>query len=220
MLYRRLKLVLLLAIILGLISGSSLNKKSPEEHILSKREISLNTRQPDRFVNDVFKRNILLTLAYMNDQVSKRESINWDDIKKPRTYEIKLNSNETFAFHEDVLPEYKEKIVKTTKARFNYTDGFVTDGYLYGDGVCHLASLIYWTAKDAGLLTKAPTNHNFAKISEIPKEFGVSIYYLPGNRNGNAIQNLYITNNFKEPIVFRFDYENDKLKLAIIKETT
>ena len=218
---RKIKLLFILAALLALISASShAQKEQRKGSILSKREIFLTNRQPDRYVNSVFKNNILLTLTYMKGEASSsKKPIDWNTVRKPATYEIRLNSNETFAFHEDVLPQYQGKVVKTTQAHFNYSDGFVTDGYLYGDGVCHLASLMYWAARDAGLTAKAPTAHDFAQIPEIPKEFGVSIFYQPGNSYGNALQNLYITNNFKNPIVFRFDYEKDKLKLAIVKET-
>lgn len=216
----KIKLLFILATLLALVSTFSyVQKKEKEDRVLSIREISLANRQPDKFVNDVFKRNILLTLVYMDGKVSKEKQIDWENVKKAEKFEIRLSSNETFAFHEDVLPEYKGKVSKTTSAHFNYTDGFLSSGYLYGDGVCHLASLIYWAAIDAGLLIKAPTNHDFAQIPEIPKEFGVSIYYMPGNKYGNALQNLYITNNLKNPIVFRFDYEKDTLKLVIVKDS-
>lgn len=215
---RKIKLLFILATLLALVSTSSyVQKKQKEGRVLSMREISLNNRQPDRFVNRVFKDNILLTLAYMDGEVAKREPIDWDEIKKPTIYEIRLNSNETFAFHEDVLPEYQNKVLKTTTAHFNYADGFLSSGYLYGDGVCHLASLIYWAAKDAGLATYAPTNHNFADIPEIPKEFGVSIYYLPGNKYDNALQNLYLTNTRQNPIVMKFEHKSDSLKLSIVE---
>lgn len=66
------------------------------------------------------------------------------------------------------------------------TEGLISDGYLTGDCVCHLASLIYWAARDAGLTALAPTNHDFTTIPEVPKEYGVSIYFTPGAREANA----------------------------------
>ena len=74
-----------------------------------------------------------------------------------------------------------------------------------------MASLMYWTAKDAGLATLAPTNHNFANIPGISREYGVSIF------SPNQLQNLYIENNFDKSIVFLFDYNNDLLSLSILK---
>lgn len=169
-------------------------------------------------VNEVFKDNILLNLAYMDGKVTKKENIDWDEIRKPFTIQFRLAPNQTFAFHDDVLIEYKDKVVKTTNAHFNAAEGFKTDGYLFGDGVCHLASLIYWVAKNAGLETKAPTNHDFVTIPAISREYGVSIYSNPYYRGSNAQQNLYVTNNKTKPVSFRFDYDQNKLKVSVVEE--
>lgn len=186
-----------------------------KEKILAAKEISLANRYDDEFVNGVFKDNILLNIRYMEGSVDEISDIKWEEVVKPLTYSFTLNANETFAFQDDVLAEYEGKVVKTTNAHFNYQEGFKTDGYLYGDGVCHLASLIYWAAKDAGLETQAPTNHDFRAIPEIPKEYGVSIYSMPGQKTTNARQNLYITNNKSAPVSFNFEYKGNILKLTI-----
>lgn len=183
---------------------------------LALREISLENRQKDRYVNEVFKDNILLNLAYLDGRVKKSSDVNWDEVRKPFTYTFTLNPNKTFTFHEDVLPEFEGKVAKTTNAHFNFDDGFRTDGLLFGDGVCHLASLINWVAKDAGLQVQAPVNHDFREIPEIPKEFGVSIYYYPGQKSTNAQQNLYIINNLKNPVVFKFHYDGEKLRVEVL----
>ena len=182
---------------------------------LASQTISLEKRYEDRFVNDVFKDNILLNLSYLGGKVTKKEDINWENINKPYSYSFTLLPGKTFAFHEDVLPQYKDTLVKTTNAHFNYDDGFKFSGLLVGDGVCHFASLIYWAAKEAGLEAYAPTNHNFAVIPEIDREYGVSIYKMPGQINANAMQNLYVTNNKSKPIAFEFDYKDGELKLSI-----
>ncbi len=187
----------------------------PAETVLSSREISLKNRYAVESVSDVFQDNILLNIAYLEGKVTSAKDINWDEIKKPFQYKFKLEPNKTFAFHDDVLPEYKDSLVKTTNAHFNAAEGFKTDGYLYGDGVCHLASLLYWVAKDANLDAKAPTNHDFMAISEISKEFGVSIYSNPYAKGANAQQNLYITNNKEKPVTFVFDYSENKLRFSI-----
>lgn len=184
---------------------------------LAQEKISLNVRHQDSYVNDVFKDNMLLNMAYLRGYITKKEDINWEDVNKPFSYKFILNPNQTFAFHEDSLSEYKD-IVKTTNANFNFDDGFKSDGYLMGDGVCHLASLMYWVAKSANLDAYAPTNHNFAQIPQISKEFGVSIYKMPGNASANAMQNLYITNNRQNTIVFEFDYKNGELMLSIFED--
>lgn len=153
----------------------------------------------------------------MEGRVNKASDINWDEIEKPFRYEFKLLPNKTFAFHSDVKAEYKDLLVKTTNAHFNAAEGFKTDGYLFGDGVCHLASLINWVAKDAGLSVEAPTNHNFANIPDVPKEFGVSIYSNPFVKGSSTLQNLYITNNKAKPISFRFEYNDNKVKVSVVE---
>ncbi|MDO8620718.1 MAG: VanW family protein [Candidatus Levybacteria bacterium] len=190
-------------------------QNKPSEQVLSSRAISLEKRYSNKFVNDIFKDNILLNIAYMADKVGKNASINWQEIGKPFHYKWTLKPNEVFSFHDDVLPEYQEKIVKTTNAHFNSQEGFKSDGYLVGDGICHLASIIYWAAKDAGLEAKAPTNHDFTPIPEIPKEFGVAIYDDPGKSYSNQVQNLYITNNKNVPIEFKFDYDGEILTVSV-----
>ncbi|MBI2017726.1 VanW family protein [Candidatus Daviesbacteria bacterium] len=190
----------------------------PEEPpIIAQKEISLENRYDESFVNGVFKDNILLNLAYLRGSVSSKESINWDEVKKPFIYEFSLEPNQTFAYHDDVLPQYKDTLVKHTSAHFNAQEGFRTDGYLFGDGVCHLASLIYWAAKEANLYAEAPTNHNFMNIPDIPKEYGVSIYSNPYSKDSNSRQNLYITNNKAKPITFKFEYDGKKVKVSVLE---
>lgn len=186
----------------------------PASHIFGSREFSLEKRYPDKWVSDIFKDNILLNLAYLRGTV-RGSNIDWDEVKKPFQYEFKLNKDEVFAFHDDVLPQFKGKVVKTTDAHFNSYEGFKYDGWLVGDGVCHLASIIYWAAKDAGLEALAPTNHDFMPIPEIPREFGVSIYNYPGKGYTNEVQNLYIKNNKDKPISIVFDYNGENLKVSV-----
>lgn len=170
------------------------------ESVRAQRSFSLANRYPDPWVNDIFRYNILHTLDRMNS----------------KSYSITLNPGEVFAFHEDVLPQFEGKVVKTMHAHFNYADGFKSDGYLTGDGVCHLASLIYWAAKEAGLPALAPTNHDFANIPEVPKEYGVSIYYNPATHDSNAKQNLYITNTFDRAVQFAFAFNETRLTVKVI----
>lgn len=187
------------------------------QRVLSEREISLDKRYEDKFVNGVMKYNILLNLAYIRGIVTSSSNIKENDVKKDFHFELKLKPQEVFSYHDSILPQYKNKLVRTTPVRFNYNQGFKSNGYLFGDGVCHLASLIYWAAKDAKLDAVAPTNHDFRAIPQIPKEYGVSIYYLPGSEYQNAMQNLYITNNRSRPIALDFLYKYDTLKIAIME---
>ncbi len=177
--------------------------------------MSLENRYGDTYVNNVFKDNILLTLRYMEGSVTEAGNISWEAVQKPFRYEMILKPDEIFAFHDTVLPEYDGSVDKTTNAHFNYQDGFKSDGYLYGDGVCHLASLIYWVAKDAGLEAVSPINHDFAGIPEVPKEYGVSISFRPNETKRSSLQNLYITNNKEIPISFIFEYDGKDLRVGV-----
>jgi hypothetical protein len=191
----------------------------PKDSVLAVKSMSLNNRYPQSFVNNVFKENILLTLAYMQ-QRNTIKPVNIQGIDKPFRFSLKLRKGEVFAFHDSVLPEYDGKIVATTHAHFNYQEGFVSDGYLTGDGVCHLASLINFAAKSAGLKADAPTSHDFANIPEVPKEYGVAIYTIPAEPTTSALQNLYITNTLTSDVTIAFDYQNSILKVSILKQTS
>ena len=84
-------------------------------------------------------------------------------------------------------------------------------------GVCHLASVINWAAKDAGLNPVAPTNHDFFAINEIPKEHGVAIYADPGSVGVSSKQNLYITNRKDNAVTFKFNFDGDNLKVSVLQ---
>ncbi len=195
------------------ISDSSLQ---PGGNLMAQHEMPLTDRYPVASVNQVFRDNILLNLAYLRN-LPKSSNPSWDEVRKPTEFEFKLDPNKTFAFHEDILPKYQGMVEKTSNAHFIGQEGFKSDGYLFGDGVCHLASLIYWVAKDAGLNAEAPTNHDFMKIADIPKEYGVSIYSNPSTKGSNSQQNLYITNNKSKAITFKFEYNESKVKGGIVE---
>ena len=211
-------ILILLALILGQSGGpvASLMAK-PQAEVLSTSQISMEYRYPVPSVSKIFKENILLNLAYLDGRVTKASGINWDEVNKPFHSEFTLKPNETFAFHDAILPEYKDKVVITTKARFNQQDGFKTDGYLYGDGVCQLASFINMAARSAKLDVVQYTNHDFAAIPEVPKAYGVAIYLDPNDLASSARKNLYITNNQDKPVTFTFDYVDGELKISISK---
>jgi len=184
---------------------------------LASREFSLENRYTSEFVNDVFKDNILLTLKYLAQEKIDPKKINFEKVRKPFDYRIVLKPRETFAFHDDVLPEFEGKIAKTTNAHFNGEEGFRSSGFLVGDGVCHLASLLYWVARDAKLEAVSKVNHNFANIPQVPNEYGVSIYAFPGKQTTDQMQNLYITNNRDQEIAFEFIYDGQNLKITVVE---
>jgi hypothetical protein len=186
---------------------------------LASRTFSMENRYDNEFVNGVFKDNILLNIHYMAGTVTKKEEINWETIQKPFKTEFTLNPSEGFAFQDQILPEYQKVIVKTTNAHFNFSDGFRSSGKLYGDGVCHLASFINMAAKDAGLDVNYLANHNFAKINEVPKEYGVSIRYSPDNFANSSRQNLYIVNNKEVPVTFIFEFDGTNLTVKVVEES-
>ncbi|MBP9719116.1 MAG: VanW family protein [Candidatus Levybacteria bacterium] len=186
--------------------------------VLASKTISLENRYANEWVSDVFQDNILLTLAYMNG-MKKTKTPDWEAVKKPFTYDFTLKPGETFAFHDTAyLPAYEQNVVKTTNAHYSGYEGFKSDGYLMGDGVCHLASLFYWAAMDAKIEATAPVNHDFAAIPEIDKIYGVAIYSDPSNRATSMQQNLYIKNNLDVPIVFRTIYNGTNLTVEVVKE--
>jgi hypothetical protein len=184
---------------------------------LATHSISLEKRFLDsEYVSDIMADNILLNLAYLNNDEINPINVDWEKVRKLKRVEFTLQPDEVFAFHNDALPQYQQ-FVKTTNAHFNASEGFKSDGYLYGDGVCHLASLMYWVAKDSGLEAFAPKDHNFAVIPEVPAEYGVAIYYLPGSKELNSNRNLYIKNTLDKPVTFIFSIENSTLELEAIK---
>jgi hypothetical protein len=189
----------------------------PQKVVLSERAISLNKRQVNKPLNDIYKDNILLNMAYMRGVVSKEVPLDWDVIRAPFTYEFTLKPGESFAYHNLVLPEYQNKPVYAAGTHFGGSEGYKYDGRLYGMGVCHSASVINWAAKDAGLKVLAPTNHDFFPINEVPKEHGVAIYADPGATGVSAKQNLYITNNKESDVVFQFNFDGDNLKVSVLQ---
>jgi len=183
--------------------------------ILSQATYSLTNRYADPYVNNVFVDNILLTLAYMSGEVKKGEKISWNTVKSPGVDKLVLKPGQTFAFHDTTLEKYKGKVASTTNAHFISTEGFKSDGWLVGDGVCHLASFMYVVSKNAGLQLEAPTRHDFAKIADVPKQFGVSIFYSPNDPSTSTLQNLYITNSLNKTIAFVFTHEKNSLNIKV-----
>jgi hypothetical protein len=185
--------------------------------LLASHSMSLDDRYPIPSVNTVFKDNILLTFAYMSGAVKNASQIDWNSVRKPSQYVMTLQPGEVFSFHDDVLPEFAGKHIITTNAHFGADQGFEYDGDLYGDGVCHFATLINWAARDAGLEVVAPTPHNFAKIPDIDPKYGTAIYYNAGDSAANEAQNLYVENNFDKPVKLVFTYTNGTLTVSIYK---
>src|SRR3989344_5959251 len=182
---------------------------------LEHKDYSLANRHAVSYVNNVFSDNILLTLAYMSKTVKKGEAIPWETVRAEREYRFLLKPGQTFAFHDTVLKEHENKVTFTTNAHFNASEGFKSDGWLIGDGVCHLASFMNAVARDAGLMVHAPVDHSFADIPDVPQQLGVSIYSLPNDTATSSLQNLYITNTRNKSIVFIFDHKKNSLHIRV-----
>ena len=183
--------------------------------VLAKRELSLNNRYSVPSVNEIMKKNILLNLAYLNGDVRQKKDIDWTRVTSKFHFEKSLQPGEVFAYHENILSDYASKLAFTTNSQFNSSDGYLSDGYLFGDGVCHLASVINWVAIDAGLKTYVPKDHrSVARIPDIPDDYGVSIY-MNQETGAGANNNLYITNIKNVPVVFHFDFDGEKLTVSI-----
>lgn len=191
---------------------------SPHTHLLGRETMSLSDRYPVDSVNTVFKDNILLSLAYLRGIQSHDKPVDWQTIEKPFDYSFTLRPGEVFAFHKDVLPEFAGKVVKSIDSTFGYTDGYKSDGYLTGDGVCHMATLLHWAASDAGIQVVAPTPHDFAIIPDVPKKYGTSIYFDPNTPGSNAQQNLYIQNTKDVPVTFVISYEHNAVTVEVTED--
>lgn len=205
----------------------------PREHFtLSKKEVlgqkflDLSNRYPDAFVNEVFSDNIILNLHFIKgdvDSIKTAESrfglvnIDWEKARAPFLLSFNITSGQTFVFHDSLLPQFKDKDVKIGGSHYSIAEGYKSDGYLAGDGVCHLASLFNWAAREAGLDVLTKVNHDFATIADVPKEFGVSIYSIPNSGYTSEAQNLYITNTFSFPVTFMIKVENGLVGITITR---
>jgi len=179
------------------IAGSAGELIGPER-VLASGTIDLSNRYPVESVNDGFKENILIAVDYLQALMN-----------------LSLQPGEVFAFHKNILPEFRKYKIITQESGFVAKDGYKYVAGLAGNGVCHLASLMNMVASDAGLEVTAPVNHDFAQIPGIDKQYGTSIKYIPNGGSVSERQNLYIKNNFVFPVVFKFVIKGNNLTFAI-----
>lgn len=187
--------------------------------VLSQKSMDLTTRNPNSMVNEVFADNILLTLHYLKGDVDflkdEKGKINWEKVRQPFELSFTLNPGQTFVYHETVLSEFKGKNLLVSPAKFWASQGYKSDGWLIGDGVCHLATFLNWVASEAGLETIAKVNHDFLPVPGVPRRYGASIFYTPDGSRNSANQNLYLTNNFSGPINFNISVSKDQVTIQI-----
>lgn len=178
---------------------------------LAAESINLDNRYPVESVSKGFKENILIALGYL---ASQGEALQQGEALRDG-FSLKLMPGDVFAFHnKGILPQYVSDKIITQESDFTTRTGYKVVAGLGGNGVCHLASLINWTASEAGLEVASPTSHNFAKIPGIDEIYGTSI----STRNSPAKQNLYVRNTFDFPIRFKFIVEDNLLVLVITSE--
>jgi len=189
-----------------------------EERVLAKKDMYLTDRLPNEGGSQIFADNIVLSLHYLKGDVDSLKttpaivnetSLDWQKVRAPFEVSFKLDKGEVFAFHNQTLPEYEGKIKVSTNSKFYMQEGYKSLAGLGGNGVCHVASLINWVAKDAGLNVVAKVNHDFWPVPNIPREYGTSIF------STMAEQNLYIENTKDNPVEFDFKIKSDRITLSI-----
>lgn len=196
-----------------LLATPSSTMQKAEVRVLARRELDLS-------LAPVFTNNILLALHYKKGDYGEVKSnkdqvqIDWQKARKPFEVIFTLKPKEMFAFHKNVLPKFRDSIVHTMNSRFYGDEGYEFINGLGGNGVCNLASLINWAATEADLEVISKVDHNFAAIPGIPQKYGTSIFYANEGENSEN-QNLYIKNNFEEPVTFKFLADEKKVVLEI-----
>jgi hypothetical protein len=211
---------LILSIITSIISAFSLlqpvepvsvlSQSLPEvKQVLASQEYSLQNRYHIESVNEIFADNILLALLYLDGDVKKGDSIDWETVRKPDSAVFTLKPGESFAFHDNLTADRADSVVQTTNARFIANEGFRNSGFIVGDGVCHLASFIKVVSAQAGLEVYAPVRHDFAVIPDVSRDDATSI------NSGDTRQNMYITNITSEDIQFIFEHSAESITMTI-----
>lgn len=201
------------------------SKNDQEEQILAEHFLDLTKRHKVNSVNQIFCDNILLTLHYLEGDVDQfikdsskklnQTNILWEEVREPFETSFTLYPDEVFAFHLNIFKDYEDDKIKIFNLQFFAQEGFKAAGGLYGNGVCHLASLMNWTASEAGLEVIGKVRHSFAPIEDVPKEYGTSIRYQKSGGNSQN-QNLYIKNTLDRPVIFRFIVDESKVNLRIV----
>lgn len=173
-----------------------------KREILASESLDLANRYPVASVSEGFRENILVNLKYLED-INGAEP-------------IVLNPGEVFAFHKNILPKFREDKIITQTSEYRPRDGYKLVSGLYGNGVCHLASLMNWVATEAGLEVTALASHDFAAIPGVERKYGTSIKFYPNVGGTSERQNLYIRNNKDYPIELVFSLEGENLNFSVL----
>lgn len=182
---------------------------------LASEKMDLSYRYPVESVSDGFRENILINLYHFSRIGADNDYNGVGDIKPqekvPASFIIMLKPGEVFAFHDKINKEYEKDKVIAPKSGYGAKDGYLLISGLYGNGVCHLATLMYKTAEKANIEVNAPTRHDFASIPGFTREEGTAISY----GNCPERQNLYVKNNKPYPVELRFDLSGSDLIFTI-----
>lgn len=190
-----------------------------ESEIITQHTLPLSESQGEDvdYISRAASDNILLALHYLADTVPKQgEAVDWEQIRQPQLISLKLNPGEVFAFHPETLSKFQNKPVKAVQTNFYGSDGYVVDNNLIGNGVCYLASLMNWTASEAGLAVTAKINHDFFPVPNVPSEYGTSIFYIPG-ADSSQNQNLYIENTLGVPVFLVFSADAERVVFGVVR---
>lgn len=179
--------------------------------VLSTGTMDLSYRYPIENTSRVFAENILVNLYHLS-RLGKGESEQITEGFKPQenvpaSFSLTLQPGEVFAFHDQVLNQYKESKIVAPEGGYRPKDGYILLGGLYGNGVCHLATLMNYVARRSGVEVTALTRHDFAPVPGFDREYGTSI----STGNSPERQNLYIKNDKEMPLELKFDLQGNEL---------
>lgn len=178
--------------------------------VLASQKLDLTILGYGQAATDILADNIRLNLHYF-----KGDAKDAKNLREPFTFDFTLEPGEVFAYHDQVLAEFKDATIKTQPSHFSNAEGYKTLT-LPGSGVCYLASLINWAASDAGLKVVALVNHDFETIPGVPRKYGTAIYF-DGPTETSRRQNLYMVNNLEQPVTFNFEVTEEEVVLTITK---
>lgn len=157
----------------------------PERQLLTTRMMSLGNRHLSSEINAIWAKNILLAVSRISPLDAGR-----------------LKEDPTFLGSIQMVPDAEFSFVKEAGPTLTEKDGFLSDGILPGNGVCHLASLINWALEDAsisGIEINNVVPHS-APIPGIPNNRAVSIL------SADPKQDLVIKNKGKVTLELVFRY--------------
>jgi len=181
-------------------AGSPLVSLLDNRIVLSGRTLIFDEFNLGPYADEVLSFNILRYFHYLKGDA---EEFAGGENREPFEGSFVLNPGEVFAYHPEVLEEYRNQVAVTPETNLSMADGYKALEGLPANGVCYSASLFNWVASEAGLEIVAKVNHDFFPVPGVPQEYGTSIYHLAGSHS-SRLQNLYIRNTYDSPVEFRY----------------